>query len=248
MQACTLADVPLSPRLLSSRLQNVLELVRPCAVLADVGTDHALLPIAAVQGGLAARAVATDLREGPLVGARANIERAGVADRVIAVRGDGLAALQHLTAEAVVIAGMSGGSMLRMFEGAPDVLSRIVQLIVQPNQNVAWLRAWALRTGWHLRDERMLEERGRFFVVCAFTRGTGADPAYGLPGWTDAASCSVGPWLLARRDPVALRFCERQRARVAHWVARGVSALRPELLTWQAACQALQPGGLQPRA
>ena len=228
-------------RLLSRRLQCVLELVRPCAVLADVGTDHALLPVAAVRHGIAARAIAIDLREAPLRGARAHIERSGLADRVLVVQGDGLLALQHLEARAVVIAGMSGESMLRLIEAAPAQLARLEQLVLQPNQNVELIRAWARGRGWHLEDERLLEERGRFFVVCAFTPVQGEDPAYSVPGWTPAALCHVGPWLLARRDPVALRWFERQRERLSRCVAQGSSELLPELSIWEAACQAMRP-------
>jgi tRNA (adenine22-N1)-methyltransferase len=226
---------------LSRRLQCVLEFLRPCAVLADVGTDHALLPVAAVRRGLVERAIAVDLREAPLVGARAYIEQSGLAGRVIAVRGDGLLAVPEGGLSAVVMAGMSGDSMLRILGAAPRVLDHVTQLILQPNQNVERLRAWAKASGWHLREECMLEERGQFFSVCAFVRAQGEDPAYRVPGWTEAALCSVGPWLLARQDTVALRWAERQRARISRWVERGVPRLQPELDLWEAACRALRP-------
>jgi len=138
------------------------------------------------------------------------------------------------------MAGMSGSSMLRMFEAAPDVLAGLDHLTVQPNQNVEAIRAWALRSGWHLRQERMLEERGQFFVACAFVRATGEDPAYSVPGWTPAALCNIGPRLLAGKDAVALRWFERQRARVAHWVQHGVDRLGPELDVLEAACRSLR--------
>jgi tRNA (adenine22-N1)-methyltransferase len=147
------------------------------------------------------------------------------------------------------MAGMSAASMLRILAAAPHVLAHVEQLILQPNQNVAALRAWARESGWHLRDERMLEERSQFFVVCAFVRAGGEDPAYRVPGWTDAALCQVGPWLLARQDAVALRWFERQRARASHWVERGSPRLQPELEVWEAACRAMRtaPGGVAPR-
>jgi tRNA A22 N-methylase len=162
----------------------------------------------------------------------------GVTDRVLALRGDGLSAIEPWAVQAVVMAGMSADSMLRLLDAAPHVLARLEQLILQANQNMERIRAWALRSGWHLRDERMLEERGRFFVVCAFARAPGEDPAYAVPGWTGAALCNVGPLLLARRDVVALRWFERQRERLSRWVERGVTRLQPELALWQAACEA----------
>jgi len=130
--------------------------------------------------------------------------------------------------------------MLGMLDAAPDVLARLEQLILQPNQNVPTLRAWALRSGWQLRDERMIEVRGQFFVVCAFVPAAGKDPAYSVAGWDEAALSSIGPWFLQRRDPVALRWLERQRARVSHWVQRGVSRLAPELDVLEAACRAMR--------
>jgi tRNA (adenine22-N1)-methyltransferase len=232
-------STPMQP-LLSRRLECVLTLVPRCVVLADIGTDHAQLPVAAVCRGVAERAIAADLRDAPLQGARAHIDRSGVADRVDVVKGDGLLALRHRSVQAVVMAGMSGDSMLRMLEAAPDVLARLQHLSLQPNQNVGAVRAWALRNGWHLRAERMLEERGQFFVACAFDSAVGDDPAYSVPGWTQAALCAIGPRLLTGKDVVALRWFERQRARVSHWVERGVGRLRPELEVLEAACQTLR--------
>jgi tRNA (adenine22-N1)-methyltransferase len=226
---------------LSRRLECVLELLRPCATLVDVGTDHGLLPVAAVLRGVAKQAIAVDLREAPLAGARVHIERMGVAAQVIALKGDGLSELQQHQVEAVVIAGMSGESMLRIFEAAPQVLARVEQVIVQPNQNVHLLRAWALVNGWHLRDERMIDERGQYFVVCAFVPGAGMDPVYTVPGWTVEALFSVGPRLLQQKDEVALRWFERQRTRVAQLVKHDVERLKPELELWEAACKAKLP-------
>lgn len=223
---------------LSRRLECVLGLLRPCSVLVDVGTDHGLLPVAAVCRGLAQRAIGVDRREAPLAGARALIERAGVASHVSAMLAEGLSGLDDRRVDAVVVAGMSAQSMLRIFELSPGVLARVQQLIVQPNQNVRELRAWALGNGWHLRDEHMLEERGQFFSVCSFSPGTGHDPAYAVPGWTERALCSVGPRLSSRKDAVALRWLERQRARLARLVERDASR-RSELEECDAACRAM---------
>ena len=199
------------------------------------------MPVAAVRRGLAERAMAVDLREAPLAGARALIERSGLADRIVAAQGDGLSGLHERAVDAVVVAGMSGESVSRILEQAPEVLAGAGQLVLQPNQNVHALRSWALRNGWFLRDEHMLEERGQFFVTCGFVPGSGRDPAYSVPGWTEEALCQVGPRLLARKDAVASRWFERQRARLSRWVQRDASRLQPELDIWDAACRAMRP-------
>ena len=51
---------------LSKRLQAVADLVTPGYTIADVGTDHAYIPIYLVEKGIVQRAVAMDINEGPL--------------------------------------------------------------------------------------------------------------------------------------------------------------------------------------
>lgn len=224
----------------SPRLEAILSLLRPCRLLADVGTDHGLVPVLAVQRGLAERAIAADLREAPLAVARRTIADADVGDRVTTLQGDGLLALEKQGVDAVVLAGMSGGLMQRLCEAAPDVLRHVHQLVVQPNKDAEVMRAWAREHGWHLRDESMLQTRGRFFVVCAFAPESGEDPAYDLEGWTKAALLSIGPLLARRKDAVALRYCEAQRARLADLVAEGIAGYEPELASFETACELMR--------
>jgi tRNA A22 N-methylase len=224
---------------LSARLDAILTLLAPCRLLADVGTDHGLLPIAAVTRGFAERAIAADLRAAPLRSARRNIEAARVSARITVVEGDGILALAPYPVDAVVTAGVSGALMVRLCSAAPGVLARAEQLVVQPNSDAHLIRTWARERGWHLTGERMVEEGGRFFVACAFVKGMGSDPAYAVAGWGEADLAVVGPLLLAREDDVARRFFHRQRERIQLLVRRGAPALGAELALWEAACGAM---------
>jgi tRNA (adenine22-N1)-methyltransferase len=219
-------------------------LLEPCRTLVDVGTDHALLPIAAVERGIAARAIASDLRAAPLRAARSSILGSPARDRVLLLREDGLSALAHGAVDAVSMAGMSGELMVRLCQDSAHVLEGVAQLVLQPNSDTWVVRRWALSHGWHLSQERMLHENGQFFALCAFRPGQDGvrDPAYALPGWSEAQLCLTGPLLLAQKDPVALRFCEWQCERLGALVERA-EALRPELSTWQAAQAYLSRSG-----
>jgi tRNA (adenine22-N1)-methyltransferase len=220
---------------LSARLEAILALLSPCRILVDVGTDHALIPVAAVERGIAQRAIASDLREAPLRTARDSIRASAAADRILILREDGLSALARGSVDAVLMAGMSGELMVRLCASAAHVLTDTKQLVLQPNSDALVVRRWAREHGWHLADERMVIERGQFFAVCAFRQGSGPDAAYEVPAWSAADLCLVGPHLLARKDPAALRFCEWQCQRLGALVAREVEAARPELRVWQAA-------------
>ena len=62
---------------LSPRLAAIAALVPQGARLADVGTDHAYLPVRLLLDGGIASAVATDVNEGPLQRGRETAERYG---------------------------------------------------------------------------------------------------------------------------------------------------------------------------
>ena len=219
----------------------MLTLLGPCRVLVDVGTDHALLPIAAVERGVAARAIASDLREAPLRAARQNVLSSLARERVLLLREDGLSGLARDAVDAVSMAGMSGELMVQLCQASAHVLEGVAQLVLQPNSDAVAVRAWALRCGWHLCQERMVLENGQFFTLCAFRPGLGAaDPAYTLPGWSEAQLCLVGPLLLAHKDPIAQRFCARQCERLGALVERA-PGLWPELSTWRSALTQLSP-------
>jgi tRNA (adenine22-N1)-methyltransferase len=219
----------------------MLALLGPCRVLVDVGTDHALLPIAAVERGVAARAIASDLREAPLRAARQSVLSSLARERLLLLREDGLSALARDAVDAVSMAGMSGELMVELCQASAHVLDGVTQLVLQPNSDAVVVRAWALQRGWHLSQERMVLENGQFFTLCAFRPGPSApDPAYALPGWSEAQLCLVGPLLLAQKDPVALRFCARQCQRLGALVERA-PGLWPELRTWQAALAQMSP-------
>lgn len=220
---------------LSARLEAILSLLSPCQRLVDVGTDHGIVPISAVQRGIAKHAIASDLRRAPLQVAQQNITRAAVSDRVSLVREDGLSALAPHSVDAVVMAGMSGQLMVRICSAAPHVLAGVAQLVTQPNSGAKLMRAWALHHGFHLRDERMLIERDQFFVTCAFVRADGADPAYQLASFSEEALCLLGPLLLRTKQPAALRYSEWQCARLGALSARGIPTQLAELAIWQAA-------------
>ena len=52
---------------LSKRLRAVADLVSPGLIIADVGTDHAYVPIQLVEEGRIPSAIAMDINEGPLL-------------------------------------------------------------------------------------------------------------------------------------------------------------------------------------
>ena len=57
----------------NKRLLMVANMIPKCECMADIGTDHALLPIYLVLNGKCNRAIASDVKIGPLQSAEKNI-------------------------------------------------------------------------------------------------------------------------------------------------------------------------------
>ena len=78
---------------LDARLSLAFSLYDPCALAADIGTDHAHLPIALLRAGKCRRMILTDISPDALRNARENVGRARLTDRVDFRLGDGLEVL-----------------------------------------------------------------------------------------------------------------------------------------------------------
>ncbi|MBR2471176.1 MAG: SAM-dependent methyltransferase, partial [Clostridia bacterium] len=101
---------------LTVRLKTVADLAGKSVSLADIGTDHAYIPIYLMQKGLISKAVAADINKGPLERADKNIRKAGLSDKIVLRQSDGLDNIKDNEAETVVIAGMGGEIISHMLE------------------------------------------------------------------------------------------------------------------------------------
>ena len=215
---------------LSHRLEAVLAAAGRCGVLADICADHALIALAAVARGAAERAIAVELRRPPLVLAAQNRVRFSLGDRVLLVRGAGLAPLRR--AEVVVIAGV-GGDLAAQLLSAAGGCADARRIVVQPNRHSREVRAWAKRAGFHLSCERVVAEGEQLHLLLSFDRRSGEDPAYGAR--TAEAELRFGPLLLASEEPADRLFLRRELLRL-----RALSAVRPELAGSRAVLEGLQ--------
>ena len=91
--------------MISQRMIEIAKMVKTGMVVADIGTDHAFLPIYLVQKGISPHVYACDVREGPLAIAARNIASYGFDDRIEIILSDGFEKVPE-DAETAVIAGM----------------------------------------------------------------------------------------------------------------------------------------------
>lgn len=234
---------------LSLRMRALAELVGPCDVLADVGCDHGFLAIYFVLSEKAKRAIAMDVQPGPLERAREHVRLYGCEDRIALRLADGLGALEPGEADAILIAGMGGGTILHILEEGWEKAKAAKELILQPQSEISRVRKFLLERGYCIEAEDMVEEDGKFYPMmravpadCGKNQNRGKLPNRGEnrgreEEWS-REELRFGKRLIRERHPVLERYlrleesrCLRLEENLAKIPGVRPAARREELLT-----------------
>lgn len=148
---------------LGKRLSAALELLAECdgSIVADIGSDHAYLAVAALKSGAAKRAIASDINPGPLESGRANAKLHG-AD-IEFVLSDGFDALEDKGVTAAAICGMGGETIAAILE--KSACAKKCRLILQPMSGQEKLRAFLYGNGYRILRERFVTDCGKPYTV-----------------------------------------------------------------------------------
>ncbi|OIA99929.1 SAM-dependent methyltransferase [Paenibacillus sp. LC231] len=197
---------------LSRRLTQILEKIPRGSRLADIGSDHALLPVAAVESGAAIQAIAGEVNPGPYDAAVKQVIESGMTEVISVRRGDGLNVLSVGEADVITVAGMGGSLIAAILDRGIDKLTGVRRLVLQPNVGEDILRKWLYSHGWVLIEEWILEEDGKIYEVLvaepSHTTDLTNEQVYkdraiggGLRLSTDWLF-RMGPWLTQSPNPV----------------------------------------------
>ena len=152
---------------LDKRLSAVAALGRQGSRLADIGTDHAYLPVHLVQAGVCPSAIASDIGAGPLDAARRTVTENGLTSEIALRLGNGLATVSAGEVEDIAIAGMGGETIAAILEAAPWVQDEGVRLILQPMTRAEDLRRWLLSHGFAILEEHLITDGRHLYPVMA---------------------------------------------------------------------------------
>lgn len=150
---------------LSPRLRSVADLVPQGAKLADIGTDHAYLPAWLLLHGVIRRAIAADLREGPLERARLTAEKYGLEDRMSFRLCDGLSGVREEEADVIAVAGMGGETIAEILSAAPWTGREEKLLLLQPMSAQPDLRGWLQSHDYSICREVLSREGNTLYVT-----------------------------------------------------------------------------------
>ena len=156
---------------LTPRLRAVAELVPDGAAIADIGTDHAYLPVWLLLEGKITRAIAADLREGPLARAKLTAKEYDCNENITFRLCDGLSGIAPEEADTIVIAGMGGETIAAILEQAAWTKDESYTLILQPMSAQNDLRRWLWQQGYGIRNEQIIREGDKLYNILFVKHG-----------------------------------------------------------------------------
>ncbi len=152
---------------ISKRLCTASQYVRSGAMVADIGTDHAYLPIYLALEKRIKRAVASDINEGPLNTARENIKRYSCENIIDTYLTNGLNGIDKFNPTDIVICGMGGELIAKILEDSRElVCNSSIRLVLQPMTMVKELREY-LSNGFSTIAENIVFEDNKLYqIIC----------------------------------------------------------------------------------
>ena len=158
-------------KFMTSRLLSVASFAQPGCTVADIGTDHAYIPVWLMVNGIAKSAVAMDINQGPIMRAEENIRKFHLEDKITTRLSNGLEKLENGEADTVVIAGMGGMLINEILDAGKHVYSSVKRFILQPMTAIEETRKYLAENGFLIENEKLAQEENKIYCVLSVVRG-----------------------------------------------------------------------------
>lgn len=193
---------------LSQRLKVVADFVPQNSRVADIGSDHAYLPVYLMKQKQIEFGIASEVAKGPLDNAIQEIKDEGLSDRIDTRLADGLLSVQpEDKIDCVTIAGMGGTLIKNILENGNSHLSGNELLILQPNVGEDRLRTWLMNNQYEISDETILREDGHTYEIIV-AKKTDEPVKY------TEQEIKFGPFLLKQHSDVFVEKWENEIERI----------------------------------
>lgn len=215
---------------MNKRIEKIASFVVKGAIVADIGTDHAQLPILLIENGICDKAYACDVRKGPLNSAKENIKERHLEDQIQVILSDGFQNVpEDITC--AVIAGMGVLTAIHILEEASQRLPTLDQIIVQVNDDVPLLRQYISDHHYTILDEEIVLDRGKYYTILEFD--TNKHESY------SEIEIMHGPILMEKNSELYQEYVQKQIHHLKEIIKKAssdietIQQLEKELALWQ---------------
>ncbi|MFC4388507.1 tRNA (adenine(22)-N(1))-methyltransferase [Gracilibacillus marinus] len=157
--------------MLSKRLEHIKKYLKKPIHFADIGSDHAYLPVSVCLSDEDATAIAGEVNQGPYNRAKQTVEMNELSHRIDVRKGNGLEILDESdNVNQVTICGMGGKLIRTILNNGISYLSGVNRLILQPNIDGAIVRNWLVSNQFYITNEEITEEDGYIYEIIVADR------------------------------------------------------------------------------
>jgi len=190
---------------LSKRLDAVCRLCKGGSCVADIGCDHGYTSITLIERGVFEKALAMDVRKGPLDIAKQHVMQSGFNEKIECRLSSGFEKLVKGEADTAVITGMGGALIKDILSEYIDVTTSLKQLVLGPQSEIHLVRGFLRDNGFVITGEDMVEEDAKFYQLIRAERGAS------LSSDKDQ-TCEdfYGPLLLKNKNEILKKYLEKE--------------------------------------
>ena len=189
---------------ISKRLRAISNFISDNSFILDIGCDHALLDIYTVLNKKGVKAIASDIKEGPLSFAKDNVRKYGVSNKVSVVLGDGFSSYK-LGVDTVILSGLGSTTIVDILNRGCIYLDNISKLIISSNNDYYFLRKSICNLGFYIFDETIVYDKDKYYPIIVFKRGKSNYTDYEL---------KYGPILLKNCSSVFIDYLKFEKTKL----------------------------------
>ena len=173
--------------------------------VADIGSDHAYLPVELIETNIASFAIAGEVAKGPMSRSKEDVDKFGLSEKIDVRLGDGLAVInENDKIDTVVIAGM-GGILIKdiLARATEEQLSNVKTLVLQPNIGEPLVRHWLVENNFEIVDEDIIAEEHHVYEIIKAKK-------VNEPVNLTEAQYLMGPVLMKKKSPTFIAKWEHK--------------------------------------
>ena len=148
---------------LSKRLRAIVNFCDKNKIIADIGTDHGFVPNFLYEEDINRKIIATDISLNSLNKAIEFSELRGNKGKIEHIVCNGLEKIPPV--DQIIIAGMGGILISKILDRDFEKARQAEKLILQPMQQVDYLRKFLYDKGFKILDEKIVFEDNKFFHI-----------------------------------------------------------------------------------
>ncbi|MFR9274742.1 tRNA (adenine(22)-N(1))-methyltransferase [Finegoldia magna] len=147
------------------RLEEIIKLVDEYSIVADIGTDHGIVPYELVKSAKAKKVIASDISEKSLDKLREKLDYLDEPEKIVLNVSDGLDNLNEYQVDTIIISGMGGNLIVDILNKNLDIAKSANCLILGANNSLALLRRFLHENSFEIIEEVDLFENDKYYQI-----------------------------------------------------------------------------------